>query len=150
MIGPRNGPPVMTFNLIGDYAGGSFQAALGVTLALLARERTGKGQHVDISMTDGVLSLMHGEAATYFDTGRVPGRGDLLVIGGAPFYGVYETKDGKYITIGALEPWFYSNLCELQSEMQTLSKLASLPGKFRGIESLFLYSRRYHSRDKKS
>jgi crotonobetainyl-CoA:carnitine CoA-transferase CaiB-like acyl-CoA transferase len=113
MIGPRNGPPVMTFNLIGDYAGGSFQAALGVTLALLARERTGKGQHVDISMTDGVVSLMHGEAATYFDTGRIPGRGDLLVIGGAPFYGVYEAKDGKYVSIGALEPWFYSNLCEL-------------------------------------
>jgi crotonobetainyl-CoA:carnitine CoA-transferase CaiB-like acyl-CoA transferase len=93
MIGPRNGPPVMTLNLIGDY--------------------TGKGQHVDISMTDGVVSLMHGEAAGYFDTGRVPTRGDMLVIGGAPFYGVYETKDGKYITIGALEPWFWSNLCEL-------------------------------------
>ena len=113
MIGPRGGPPVMTFNLIGDYSGGSMQAALGITLALLAREKTGKGQHVDISMTDGVISLMHAEAAGYFDTGRIPTRGDLLVIGGAPFYGVYETKDGKYVTIGALEPWFYSNLCEL-------------------------------------
>jgi crotonobetainyl-CoA:carnitine CoA-transferase CaiB-like acyl-CoA transferase len=113
MIGPRGGPPVMTFNLIGDYSGGSMQAALGITLALLARERTGRGQHVDISMTDGVVSLMHAEAAGYFDTGRIPTRGDLLVIGGAPFYGVYETKDGKYVTIGALEPWFYSNLCEL-------------------------------------
>ena len=113
MIGPRNGPPVMTLNLIGDYSGGSFQAALGICMALLARERTGKGQHVDISMTDGVVSLLHGEAAGYFDTGRVPTRGDMLVIGGAPFYGVYETKDGKYITIGALEPWFWSNLCEL-------------------------------------
>ena len=113
MIGPRGGPPVMTFNLIGDYSGGSMQAALGITLALLARERTGRGQHVDISMTDGVVSLMHAEAAGYFDTGRIPTRGDLLVIGGAPFYGVYETRDGKYVTIGALEPWFYSNLCEL-------------------------------------
>ncbi|MEA1958340.1 MAG: CaiB/BaiF CoA-transferase family protein [Chloroflexota bacterium] len=113
MIGPRNGPPVMTLNLIGDYSGGSFQAALGVCMALLARERTGKGQHVDISMTDGVVSLMHGEAAGYFDTGHIPTRGDMLVIGGAPFYAVYETKDGKYITIGALEPWFWANLCEL-------------------------------------
>jgi crotonobetainyl-CoA:carnitine CoA-transferase CaiB-like acyl-CoA transferase len=113
MIGPRNGPPVMTLNLIGDYSGGSFQAALGICMALLARERTGKGQHVDISMTDGVVSLMHGEAAGYFNTGYVPTRGDMLVIGGAPFYNVYETKDGKYITIGALEPWFWSNLCEL-------------------------------------
>ncbi len=113
MIGPRGGPPVMTFNLIGDYSGGSMQAALGITLALIARERTGKGQHVDISMTDGIISLMHGEAAGYFDTGRVPTRGDLLSIGGAPFYGVYETKDGMYVSIAALEPWFYANLCEL-------------------------------------
>ena len=113
MIGPRGGPPVMTFNLIGDYSGGSMQAALGITLALIARERTGRGQHVDISMTDGIISLMHGEAAGYFDTGRVPARGDLLTIGGAPFYGVYETKDGKYVSIAALEPWFYANLCEL-------------------------------------
>ena len=113
MIGPRGGPPVMTFNLIGDYSGGSMQAALGITLALIARERTGRGQHVDISMTDGIISLMHGEAAGYFDTGRVPTRGDLLSIGGAPFYGVYETKDGKYVSIAALEPWFYANLCEL-------------------------------------
>ena len=113
MIGPRGGPPVMTFNLIGDYSGGSMQAALGITLALIARERTGRGQHVDISMTDGIISLMHGEAAGYFDTGRVPTRGDLLSIGGSPFYGVYETKDGKYVSIAALEPWFYANLCEL-------------------------------------
>ena len=113
MIGPRGGPPVMTFNLIGDYSGGSMQAALGITLALIARERTGRGQHVDISMTDGIISLMHGEAAGYFDTGRIPARGDLLTIGGAPFYGVYETKDGKYVSIAALEPWFYANLCEL-------------------------------------
>jgi crotonobetainyl-CoA:carnitine CoA-transferase CaiB-like acyl-CoA transferase len=89
------------------------QAALGITLSLIARERTGRGQHVDISMTDGIISLMHGEAAGYFDTGRVPTRGDLLSIGGAPFYGVYETKDGKYVSIAALEPWFYANLCEL-------------------------------------
>jgi crotonobetainyl-CoA:carnitine CoA-transferase CaiB-like acyl-CoA transferase len=113
MIGPRGGPPVMTFNLIGDYSGGSMQAALGITTALIARGHTGRGQHVDVSMTDGIVSLMHGEAAGYFDTGRIPTRGDLLVIGGAPFYGIYETKDGKYISIGALEPWFYSNLCEL-------------------------------------
>lgn len=111
MIGPRGGPPVMTVNLIGDYAAGGMQAALGITAALMARERTGKGQHVDIAMTDGVVSLMHGEAAGYFATGRVPTRGDLLVIGGAPFYGIYETKDGKYVSIGALEPWFYENLC---------------------------------------
>ena len=113
MIGPRGGPPVMTFNLIGDYSGGGMQAALGITMALIARERTGRGQHVDSSMTDGIVSLMHGEAAGYFDTGRVPTRGDLLIIGGAPFYGVYETKDGKYVSIAALEPWFYANLCEL-------------------------------------
>jgi len=139
MIGPRGGPPVMTFNLIGDYSGGSMQAALGITLALIARERTGKGQHVDISMTDGIISLMHGEVAGYFDTGRVPTRGDLLSIGGAPFYGVYETKDGKYVSIGALEPWFYANLCELLGREDLLpyewdaTKWGELSAEFRKI-----------------
>jgi len=139
MIGPRGGPPVMTFNLIGDYSGGSMQAALGITLALIARERTGRGQHVDISMTDGIISLMHGEAAGYFDTGRVPTRGDLLSIGGAPFYGVYETKDGKYVSIAALEPWFYANLCELLGREDLLpyewdaAKCDELSAEFRKI-----------------
>jgi crotonobetainyl-CoA:carnitine CoA-transferase CaiB-like acyl-CoA transferase len=111
IIGQRGGPPVAPTNLIADYAAGGMQAAIGILAALMARERTGKGQHVDISMVDGVLSLMHMEASLYFTAGNVPRPGDILLFSGAPWYGVYETKDGKYISIGALEPWFWENLC---------------------------------------
>jgi len=111
MIGQRGGPPVVPTNLIGDNAAGGMQAAIGILAALMARERTGKGQHVDISMVDGVLSLMNNEAMLYFSTGKVPRPGDVLFVGGAPWYGVYEAKDGKYVSIAALEPWFWENLC---------------------------------------
>lgn len=112
IIGERGGRPVVITNLIADYAAGGMHAAIGILAALMARERTGKGQHVDIAMTDGVVSMMHTEIASYFATGRVPTRGNILMFSGSPFYGVYETKDGKYISLGALEPWFYENLCK--------------------------------------
>jgi crotonobetainyl-CoA:carnitine CoA-transferase CaiB-like acyl-CoA transferase len=112
MIGERGGRPIVITNLLADYAAGGMHAAIGVLAALMARDRTGKGQHVDIAMTDGVISLMHAEAANYFATGRVPSTGDILMFGGAPFYNIYETKDGKYVSLGTLEPWFYENLCK--------------------------------------
>jgi len=111
MLGEPGGRPVVPTNIIADFAAGGMHAAIGILAALLARERTGKGQHVDIAMLDGVVSLMHAEAAMYFSTGQVPGLGHILMFSGAPHYGVYQTKDGKYISLGALEPWFYENLC---------------------------------------
>jgi len=112
IIGEPGGKPVVPTNIIADYAAGGMHAAIGILAALLARERTGKGQYVDIAMLDGVVSLMHAEAMAYFLTGQVPGLGHRLLFSGeVPFYGVYETKDGKYISLGVLEPWFYENLC---------------------------------------
>lgn len=111
ILGKPGGQPVVPTNIIADYAAGGMHAAIGILAALLARERTGKGQHVDIAMLDGVVSLMHAEAASYFSTGQIPGLGHILMFSGAPHYGVYETKDGKYVSLGALEPWFYENLC---------------------------------------
>jgi len=111
MIGERGGRPIVITNWLADYAAGGMQAAIGILAALMARGRTGKGQHVDIAMTDGVISLMHTEAATYFSTGKVPTTGDILMFAGIPCYGIYDTKDGKYISLGTLEPWFYENLC---------------------------------------
>ena len=111
IIGQRGGPPVVVTNIIADFAAGGMHTAIGILAALMARERTGKGQHVDISMLDGIVSLMNAEAALYFLTGRVPRPGDVLLWSGAPFYAVYETKDSKYLSIGAAEPWFWENLC---------------------------------------
>ncbi len=111
IIGQKGGPPAIPSNLLADYAGGGMHAAIGILAALLARERTGKGQHVDIAMCDGVVSLMHMAAMQYFTTGKAPERGNDMLTGGLPHYNVYETKDGKYISLGSLEPWFYENLC---------------------------------------
>lgn len=103
--------PTFPANLLADYAGGGMHAALGILAALMARGRTGRGQYVDIAMTDGVLSLMNAELSRYFSTGQVPQRGETTLTGSSPVYNVYETKDGKYIAIASLEPWFWENLC---------------------------------------
>jgi crotonobetainyl-CoA:carnitine CoA-transferase CaiB-like acyl-CoA transferase len=111
MIGQAGGPPAIPMNLIADFAGGSLHATIGILLALMAREKTGQGQYVDIAYLDGVLSLLTIFAYDYFDSGEKYRRGTTVVNGGSPCYNVYETKDGKYIAIGCLEPWFWKNLC---------------------------------------
>ena len=105
--------PAIPVNFLGDYGGGGLQAAFGIMTALLVRERTGIGQSIDISMTDGVVSLLASEYSNYFSTGRVPLRGETRLNGGAPYYNVYETKDHKYISIACSEPKFWKNLCTL-------------------------------------
>ena len=112
MIGEKGGPPVIPHNIIADFAGGGMHGAIGVLAALMARERTGRGQFVDIAMAEGVYSLLVAHLSTYFATGMVPQRGETPLDGGAHYYNVYETKDGKWLSIGSIEPWFYANLCK--------------------------------------
>ena len=112
-IGEKGRPPAIPMNLVADFGAGGMQAAFGILTALHAREKTGKGQHVDISLADGVLSLLSQFVSGYFQTGVPPRRGEMLLNGGVPHYNVYETKDGKYLSIGCLEPWFYENLCRV-------------------------------------
>jgi crotonobetainyl-CoA:carnitine CoA-transferase CaiB-like acyl-CoA transferase len=111
--GVKGGPPVITGVQIADLAGGSMQAVIGILLALQARERTGVGQMVDISMMDGALGLMHIALATYLATGRVPQRGNETLTGRYACYNLYETSDGKYLSLGALEPKFWVNTCKV-------------------------------------
>ncbi len=73
--------------------------------------QTGRGQYVDIAMLDGVMLLLAQALSAYFTSGRVPTRGSTPMDGVAPHYSRYETKDGKIITIGSIEPWFFANLC---------------------------------------
>jgi crotonobetainyl-CoA:carnitine CoA-transferase CaiB-like acyl-CoA transferase len=103
--------PTIPHNLIADYAGGGMHGAIGVLAALVARSQTGRGQHVDISMMDGSLALMAQAFSSFFVNGRLPKRGETPLDGAIPNYNVYETSDGKIITIGAIEPWFFANLC---------------------------------------
>jgi len=112
LLGRPGQPPTIPHNLIADYAGGGMHGAIGVLAALVARQSTGRGQYVDISMMDGSVALIAQALATFFSgAGGVPSRGETMLDGGIPNYNVYWTKDNKIITIGSLEPWFFANLC---------------------------------------
>ena len=110
-IGPADGPPVVPLNLVGDFGGGGMYLAFGIACALLEAARSGRGQVVDAAMVDGAASLM-----TYFygykAGGKWPGRGRTTTAGAAPHYGVYETVDGKYVSVGAAEPKFYAAMLQ--------------------------------------
>jgi len=111
LIGAAGGLPAIPLNLIADFAGAALYGALGISVALVARNKTGRGQYVDVAYTDGALSLMTWLACAYFLNGSVLKRGETWLHGAYPYYAVYETKDGKYISIGCLEPHFWERLC---------------------------------------
>lgn len=111
IIGPKGGPPSLPGISIGDQGGGSMFATIGILIALLARERTGRGQFVDVSILDGLLSWLTGRAGRFFATGESPRPGEMPLAGLQPSYNIYQTKDGGYISLGVLEPWFWERLC---------------------------------------
>jgi crotonobetainyl-CoA:carnitine CoA-transferase CaiB-like acyl-CoA transferase len=111
MIGTRDGTPAIPMSLLGDYAAGGLMAALAIALAIVARERTGEGQYVDVAMTDGVLSLMAKATGEYFARGIIPRPAEHRINGLLPHYATYECKDGRWLAVAALEPPFYRNLC---------------------------------------
>jgi alpha-methylacyl-CoA racemase len=111
-IGPEGGPPVPLLQIAGDFAGGGLSLAYGVVCALLHAQRTGEGQIVDAAMVDGVTSLVgvfYGMAASGMHSDMM---GANLFDGGAPFYNVYETADGRYVSVAPIEPHFYALLLE--------------------------------------
>lgn len=111
-IGPRNGPPVPLLQILGDFAGGGLHLAYGVVCALLEAQRSGRGQVVDAAMVDGVTAIV----ATFYAMHRMgmhtDQRGTNLFDGGAPFYNIYETADGRYVSIAPIEPHFWALLLE--------------------------------------
>ncbi|MSQ25916.1 MAG: CoA transferase [Dehalococcoidia bacterium] len=113
LVGAKDGTPVIPGNLIADYAGGAQNAIIGVLTALVARQRTGRGQYVDVSMTDGVIGLMAQYTQEFFMTGKSPKPSATRYNGGTPYYNVYEAKDGRWLAVGAMEPWFFVNVCKL-------------------------------------
>jgi alpha-methylacyl-CoA racemase len=110
-LGPPNEKPVPPLNLVGDFGGGGMLVAVGMTSALLECAKSGKGQVVDAAMMEGAALLFGGVFAMH-TAGLWRERGKNQVDGGAPYYQVYETKDGQYIAIGAIEPQFYKELIE--------------------------------------
>src|SRR5215218_5388579 len=109
-VGAAHGPPVPVLQVLGDFAGGGLHLAYGVVCALFEAQRSGKGQVVDAAMVDGVASIFsvfYGMARSGMHTEDI---GTNLFDGGAPFYSVYETADGKYVTLAPIEPHFYAQL----------------------------------------
>jgi alpha-methylacyl-CoA racemase len=111
-IGPSGGGPVPPLNLIGDFGGGGMLLAFGVVCAMFEAARSGKGQVVDAAMTDGSAALMASIYGVKASGGWTNERGANMLDGGAPFYGTYQCKDGKWISVGSLEPQFYELLRE--------------------------------------
>ena len=112
-IGRPGSPPVPPLNLIGDFGGGGMLLALGLVAALLESKESKKGQVVDAAMTDGSALLM-----TMIYTMQSSGvwktsMGSNLLDGGSHFYDTYECKDGKFISLGSIEPQFYALLCQI-------------------------------------
>jgi len=111
LLGTSDGPPIVPLNLLADFAGASLHGVIGILSALVARYKTGVGQYVDIAYTDGVMSLLTWFISNYFSSGAMFKKGETWLHGAYPYYGVYEAKDGKYVSLGCVEPWFWENLC---------------------------------------
>jgi len=111
-MGNNGQKPVPPLNLVGDFGGGALYLAFGIACGLIEAKNSGKGQVVDAAMTDGAASLMtmfYGMSASGFWQDQ---RGSNMLDSGAHFYDTYETKDGKFVAIGSIEPQFYKELME--------------------------------------
>ncbi|HZP43675.1 MAG TPA: CaiB/BaiF CoA-transferase family protein [Candidatus Binatia bacterium] len=110
-IGAADGPPIIPGVQIADLAGGALTAAVGILAAIVARAATGHGQMVDVAMLDGSFALNVYHALLAHLEGRAPARGRTPLTGRFACYAVYETRDGRHLTIAAYEPHFWAALC---------------------------------------
>lgn len=130
MGGAAGGAPMLPGVQIADLAGGALWSATGICAALFRRERTGKGAHLDISMTEGALALLAAELGN-LDAGAKPTRGIETLNGGMANYGVYATSDNRYLAVGALEPKFWIELCQAIGRPANLGELVGDQAKLR-------------------
>ncbi len=110
-----DGAPVMPMAPLADLGGGTVPAVINVLLALLQRERTGRGCEIEIAMFDHIFAFMYPAFACRFGNGRWPQPGNARDTGAAPSYSIYRTRDGRYLTLGASEPKFWEAFCEAVS-----------------------------------
>jgi alpha-methylacyl-CoA racemase len=142
LTGRRGGPPIQSAGQIADLGGGGLMAAVGILAALHERERSGEGQLVDISMTDGALSWLAMVAARYFAEQKVPHRGEPELTGGIACYVPYETKDGGWVSLGALEPKFWQNWCNGVGRPDLIEKQFEHPDSETGAEIAAVFKER--------
>lgn len=108
-----DGRPALPGATVADIAAGGMQAAMAILAALLRRERTGEGEWLDVSIADGAFALMSLYVDEYLATGTEPGPGHYILTGRYACYDVYTCSDGKHLSVGAIEPQFWKNFCEL-------------------------------------
>lgn len=120
--GAQDGRPVVPAAQIADLGGGALPAALGIMFALFQREKSGKGQFVDIAMLDGVVSWLQSVLPDYLAGEKLPKRGEPELSGGKACYSVYETQDGRYLSVGALEPKFWQAFCTTIGKEDLITK----------------------------
>jgi alpha-methylacyl-CoA racemase len=108
-----DGRPALPGATVADIAAGGMQAAMAILAALLRRGRTGEGEWLDVSIADGAFALMSLYVDEYLATGTEPGPGHYILTGRYACYDVYTCSDGKHLSVGAIEPQFWKNFCEL-------------------------------------
>jgi len=146
-IGRPEEPPVPPLNLVADFGGGSMFLIFGILAALFERSKSGHGQIVDAAMVDGVpamMGILHGMMARGRWTEQ---RGCNLLDGGAPFYRTYGTADGKYISVGALEPEFFAELVHRAGLPESQIKIQSDRGQWQDMHARCAEVFRLRTRD---
>jgi crotonobetainyl-CoA:carnitine CoA-transferase CaiB-like acyl-CoA transferase len=113
LFAERGRRPIVPGLSIADVGGGSLTAVFGILTALLARERTGRGQFVDVSMLDGTISWLTYHGADYLFAGTEPKGGETRFLGGAACYNVYTCADGRHLSLGIIEEHFWQRFCDL-------------------------------------
>ena len=146
MVGQQGKGPALSGVQVADIGGGTLMATIGILLALLARQQTSKGQFVDISMLDGAVAWLPVLTGTYFADNIIPERGKTWLTGKYAYYDVYETSDSQYITLGAVEPHFWANLCRFL-EKEELIPLQSVDEKQDEVRSIIQAEFKKKSRD---
>lgn len=122
LLGPSDGPPVIPGVQAADIGGGALYAVIGILAGLVERSRSGSGTFVDASIFHGVVASLAFSAATHMSAEVESERGHPYLTGSSPCYNVYETRDGRHMALGALEPHFWAGFCEAIGRKDLLSK----------------------------
>jgi crotonobetainyl-CoA:carnitine CoA-transferase CaiB-like acyl-CoA transferase len=113
LVRDSNGAPALPPALIADIAGGAYPAVMNILMALVGRVATGRGAHLDVSMTDNLFPLMYWALGNTLGAGRPPRPGGELVTGGSPRYSLYRTADGRHLAAAPIEDRFWNRFCDL-------------------------------------
>lgn len=122
LIGEKNQAPVIPGVQMADLGAGAMMSAIAILAAIVHRQKTSEGQYLDVSMLDGVISWLSIHAGKYFMDKELPKRGDMVLSGRYACYHVYKTKDERYMSLGALEPKFWENFCEIIGRRELVFK----------------------------